>query len=65
MGVSFLAHWKDWKIYILMLSLTACVTGLSFNMSVEYGEYRLCADKGSYFPTLVSSGLVLVTTEED
>ncbi|KAK8850664.1 hypothetical protein IAR55_004584 [Kwoniella newhampshirensis] len=28
---------KDWKIYILMLSLTACVTGLSFNI---------------YFPTL-------------
>ncbi|WVF67756.1 hypothetical protein IAT40_002516 [Kwoniella sp. CBS 6097] len=31
---------KDWKIYILMLSLTACVTGLSFNI---------------YFPTLTKT----------
>lgn len=23
---------KDWKIYLLMLSLTACIVGLSFNM---------------------------------
>jgi hypothetical protein len=40
-----IAHWRrdrssvvneqDWKIYILMLSLTACVTGLSFNMCVS------------------------------
>ncbi|WWC92441.1 uncharacterized protein L201_007399 [Kwoniella dendrophila CBS 6074] len=31
---------SDWKIYILMLSLTACVTGLSFNI---------------YFPTLTKT----------
>lgn len=23
---------QDWKIYLLMLSLTACIVGLSFNM---------------------------------
>nr|XP_018259832.1 MFS transporter [Kwoniella dejecticola CBS 10117]OBR81990.1 MFS transporter [Kwoniella dejecticola CBS 10117] len=36
----FVLAMSDWKIYILMLSLTACVTGLSFNI---------------YFPTLTKT----------
>ncbi|ORY28046.1 major facilitator superfamily domain-containing protein [Naematelia encephala] len=36
----FVMALSDWKIYILMLSLTACVTGLSFNI---------------YFPTLTKT----------
>ncbi|KAK1923183.1 major facilitator superfamily domain-containing protein [Papiliotrema laurentii] len=36
----FVMALTDWKIYILMLSLTACVTGLSFNI---------------YFPTLTKT----------
>lgn len=31
----WLTDFQDWKIYILMGSLTTCVTGLSFNMSVK------------------------------
>jgi hypothetical protein len=42
LGIGFLTYSKDWKIYILMLSLTACVTGLSFNMSVKCRETRSC-----------------------
>ncbi|WVQ86269.1 hypothetical protein IAT38_008437 [Cryptococcus sp. DSM 104549] len=36
----FLMAVKDWKLYVLMASLTACVTGLSFNI---------------YFPTLTKT----------